>query len=108
MRTPSTTHPLSILVVDDMPEIQRLVSLCLEPMGHAITCASSGREAVRLAREKSVDLIITDVLMADGDGLELIRDVRQAQPGVRILAISGGGTSLTPTYCTTIAKAMGA
>jgi two-component system chemotaxis response regulator CheY len=108
MSAPSRGERLSILVVDDVPEIQRFVARCLEPAGHAISFASSGHEAARIAKESPVDLLITDVLMPDGDGLELIRDVKQMRPSVRILAISGGGNSLTPQYCTTVAKAMGA
>jgi len=91
-----------------MPEIQRVVAKSLTPFGHDVACASSGREAVRLLADRHFDLVIADVLMPEGDGLELITEMKKTVPDTRILAISGGGASLLPDYCVQIAKAFGA
>lgn len=99
---------MSVLVVDDVPEICDLVANFLEPLGHAVKRAESGREAVKVFRQHPCDLVITDVLMPDGDGLELIGELQRTTENVRILAISGGGASLGPGFCVSMAKALGA
>jgi CheY-like chemotaxis protein len=55
-----------------------------------------------------VDLVITDVLMPDGDGLEVITSLRRVAPLTRVLAVSGGGNHLRATDCLAFAKGLGA
>ena len=90
----SRTRPLNVVVADDVVEIQELVQHWLKDVGCAVSCASCGREVVKLMREKQIDVVITDVIMPDGDGLEVICDVKRLQPEARVLAISGGGSHL--------------
>ncbi len=102
------TESLTILVADDEDGIRTLLTHWLERAGHRIDCAASGREASRLLRQKSFDLVITDVVMPDGDGYELIAEVRRIQPRARIVAISGGGKYLEGADCLKIARGLGA
>lgn len=99
---------LSILVVDDEEGIRKLLRHWLERAGHSVACAESGRDASRLLRSQHYDLVITDVVMPDGDGFELISEFRHAQSGTRILAISGGGQYLKGPDCLRIARGLGA
>jgi len=62
-------------------------------LGHKVTSASSGNTAARILGEQRFDLLITDVLITDGDGLGLIERFKVAEPAVNILASSGGGKS---------------
>ena len=71
-------------------------------------CASSGEEVSELLRRQPVDLVITDVLMPDGDGLDVIQSLRQTHSAARVLAISGGGRHLQATDCLKFAKGLGA
>ena len=98
----------TVIVADDGTEIRNLIAIILEPVGFHVLLAKSGREASGLLRQHPCDLLIADVLMPDGDGLELISEAKRASETPRILAISGGGQSLQPEYCVKMAKAMGA
>ena len=99
---------LSVIVADDVEGIQDLVGHWLEESGHAVMCASTGRIASQLLKKQHFDLVITDVLMPDVDGLELILELKHSQPSVRILAISGGGRHMQATDCLKMAKNLGA
>lgn len=106
--TATLVTPLSILIADDEEGIRNLLLHWLQRVGHFVTCVSSGQEASRLLRAQRFDLLITDVVMPDGDGFELISNFRKAQPATRILAISGGGRYLQGADCLRIAKGLGA
>ena len=107
---PSGTPPFaaSVVVIDDVVEIQQLVQQWLRELGCIVTCVSTGREAVRILRTVHVDLVITDIIMPDGDGLEVITELRRAQPSTRLIAMSGGGNHLRAADCLKLAKGLGA
>jgi CheY-like chemotaxis protein len=93
----------SILVVEDADYLRDVIREMLEIGGHDVIPARSGKEAVRLCRERSFDLVITDLVMPDMDGLELLRSLRQSHSNLPVLAISGASSDLL-----TIAIALGA
>jgi two-component system cell cycle response regulator CpdR len=99
----------SILVVDDDFALRQLIQLTLESAGHHVTCAADGRLASRAMAltPAAFDLVITDMLMPERDGLELIEELRRRYPHVRIIAISGGGR-IAPEEYLQIAKGLGA
>lgn len=99
---------LSILVADDEEGIRSLLVHWLERHGHAVATVRSAQEATELLKQQCFDLVITDVVMPDGDGFELIAALRKAQPATRIIAISGGGKYLEGTDCLRIARGLGA
>jgi CheY-like chemotaxis protein len=100
--------PLSVVVADDVVEIQMLLQQWLRDLGCLVTCVSTGREAVRVIRNEHVDMVITDILMPDGDGLEVISELKRTQPSVRIIAMSGGGRHLGAAECLKLATGLGA
>ncbi|MEI6226203.1 MAG: response regulator, partial [Deltaproteobacteria bacterium] len=104
---PAQLGPLSIIVADDVVEIQTLLEFWLREAGCTVLCASTGNEVVRMARRQHVDLVITDVIMPDGDGLDVILDLKRCRPQARVLAISGGGRCLQAAECLKFAKGLG-
>jgi DNA-binding NtrC family response regulator len=87
--TPAT--PQRILVVDDDASIRRTLNILLTKAGYEVIQASDGLEAVRLWRDRGGDLVITDLHMPQKDGIETIIELLSHSPGLRIIAMSGGG-----------------
>ena len=104
----TVNKPLAIIVADDVEEIVRLLQQYLEDEGHKVSCVSTGHEVIRLLRKQHYDLVITDVLMPDGDGLDVIVAAKRDFAGTRVLAISGGGKYMVAGDCLRIAKGVGA
>src|SRR6516162_7778768 len=73
-----------VLIVDDDPDIQRLVSYNLSQAGFQVTTASSGRTALDSVQKQPPDLIILDIMMPDVDGMEVCRTLRQRENSRRI------------------------
>lgn len=84
-----------ILLIDDDPPILALFSHFLKNKGFDVVKAMDGNEATALLDDRSVDLIITDIMMPGKDGVAFIRDIRAAKNEVPIIAISGGTLSNT-------------
>jgi len=82
----------SILVVDDEPEVVEAIRRVLEHAGFAVAVASSVESGLQITREHQPDVVVTDVIMPKVHGLELIKALRARYPGVRVIAISGGGS----------------
>jgi DNA-binding NtrC family response regulator len=80
-----------IMVVDDDASIRRTLQLLLTRAGYEVIQASDGSEAVRLWRDRGADLVITDLHMPQKDGIETIIELLSHTPGIRIIAMSGGG-----------------
>jgi CheY-like chemotaxis protein len=97
----------AILVVDDESELLELVELVLVGAGYRVTCAADVRAAGRALAGEKFDVIVTDLLMPDRDGLEFIGDLRRNYPAARIIAISGGGRVAGENYLK-LAKGLGA
>lgn len=85
-----------ILVADDMKGITNAVTRVLTSDGHEVDICENGVEAIIKLKENRYDLVITDILMPEKDGLEVAKYIRKELPEDRrntpILAITGGGT----------------
>jgi DNA-binding NtrC family response regulator len=101
-------QPLTILVADDEDSIRSLVQHFLTAAGHTVVLVGNAREAFDHLRRQTFDLVITDVLMPDGDGIDLITELKQVQPKARILAMSGGGRYLEGSDYLKLASGLGA
>ncbi|MFI5231189.1 MAG: response regulator [Gemmatimonadales bacterium] len=88
----------TILVIEDDPGVRRVLLHTLEYAGHQVRAVDNGRDALRALQDLEPDLVVTDIVMPDSDGLEIIRVLRSDHPGVRIIAISGGGMICRTTY----------
>lgn len=80
-----------ILVIDDEPSILLMIKKMLEKAGHEVDMALNGREGMELFEENKPDLLITDIIMPEKEGLETIFELRRKYPELKIIAISGGG-----------------
>lgn len=81
----------AILLVDDDPSVRQVVSEMLRQAGHDVTPAENGRVALAQLRERTFDLVITDLIMPEQEGIETIAEIRRHEPNMRIIAMSGGG-----------------
>ena len=90
--------PRKILVVDDEPEFRDVLAANLGRLGYAVTLAADGREASVAIAASHFDLVITDLLMPDKEGLELIQELRRDNGSTRIIAMSGGGRNASTSY----------
>lgn len=98
-----------ILAVDDETELLSLAREILEEDGHSVECVDSGREALAKLRAEDFDLLLTDIMMPDLDGIELIRTAQsKIEAGMKVLAISGGGDRFPGSYALSLAEAFGA
>ena len=95
-----------ILLVDDEISIRRLLQTILAHEGHEVTTACDGNEGLSLVNLAIFDLVITDLIMPDKEGLEMIREIRKSHPNLKIIAMTGGGHG-NPTEYLTWAKAFG-
>lgn len=80
-----------ILVFDDEPSILLMIKKILEKAGHEVEVALNGREGLELFEKNKPDLLITDIIMPEKEGLETIFELRRKHPDLKIIAISGGG-----------------
>ena len=80
-----------ILIADDNDELLELHRVFLGQNGHEVLTARNGEEAMQLIATEPVDLLITDVIMPDKEGIETILELRRTRPTLPIIAISGGG-----------------
>lgn len=79
-----------ILLIDDDALTRNVLRQMLERAGHEVVETCHGREGLRRYRDMPADLVITDILMPEQEGLETIRELRRLAPAVKIIAISGG------------------
>ncbi len=81
----------SILIIDDDASIRDSLRRTLHKEGYTILEASEGRGGLKQLEHSLADLILLDMFMPDKDGLETIGELRRTHPGIRIIAMSGGG-----------------
>ncbi|QGY39786.1 response regulator [Pseudodesulfovibrio cashew] len=80
----------TILVVDDAPMIRELLKSVLEAEGFAVIEAADGEEAIRLCRDKDVDLSIIDIFLPKKGGLQVMGELIKSDKQHKFIAISGG------------------
>ncbi len=97
-----------ILVVDDEKQIRDILMQFLTRAGHEVELAEDGVAAMQKYRASEFDLIITDLMMAKKNGLELIQEISREFGEVRVIAISGGVPATPSDYYLSVAKLMGA
>ena len=95
-----------ILIIDDDPQILDMLGQTLKHEGHEVVKALDGKEGLKLYRENPADLLITNMIMAETEGIEIIMEFQRDFPYVKIIAISGGGR-IEPEEYLYIARMLG-
>lgn len=83
-----------ILLIDDDPRIENVFGQALRRAGHEVETATNGKEGIAKVNAAPPDLIITDIMMPEMDGLEILLAIRKTQPTIPVIAISGGMRAL--------------
>jgi len=96
-----------ILIIDDDEMMNGMIVQLLSEAGYETESATDGNLGLRLLRDNAFDLIVTDIIMPEKEGLETIAAIRKDNKGVPIIAISGGG-KLGPEHYLHMAKHFGA
>jgi len=96
-----------ILIIDDDHHVLLMTKKMLERVGFEVDLASNGNEGLELFKRLSVDLVITDIIMPEKEGLETIREMKRLRSDLKIIAMSGGGKVSSDNYLNT-AKIFGA
>ena len=91
----------TILIIDDDEQFNLMMKTALEAKGYEVETASNGRDAKVLYQNKKYDVIITDIIMPDVDGYEVILDLRRMGLGDRTIAVSAGGRTAADDYLIT-------
>lgn len=97
----------TILIIDDDDKIRKVLRRMIEGEGFEIIEAENGDDGMVLFREKSPALVIIDIIMPGKDGLTVIQEIREQNPGARVIAMSGG-LVLTPDIYLEEANKIGA
>ena len=87
-----------ILIIDDEIDVRAVMAKVLERAGHEVEFAGSGAEGIRAYETRGADMIITDIIMPGLNGVDLVKQLRDARFGGRIVAISGGGNLASAGY----------
>lgn len=87
-----------ILIIDDDEQILPMLAHAMELAGYAAVTALDGREGQRLLEKQHFDLVITDLIMPEREGMETITYIKKNFPAIKIIAISGGGRIGPETY----------
>ena len=81
----------NILLIDDETDVRESVSRVLEREGYTVHTAENAETGLALVANGDFDVLISDVIMPGIDGVQAIRQIRNSHPGMKIIAISGGG-----------------
>jgi CheY-like chemotaxis protein len=97
-----------VLVVDDNEDMRRSMALLLGRAGYQVDTAPNGAQALERHRVQAADVLITDLLMPEKDGIETIAQFRRDYPAVKIIAMSGGGMRVKGERYLATAEVVGA
>lgn len=87
-----------ILIIDDEQPVQKMLKRLLEKNDYTVIQADNGNEGIKKFKRHTPDLVITDLIMPEKEGLETIRELKGIKPEVKIIAISGGGLNDPKMY----------
>lgn len=90
-----------ILIIDDEPDILFMLKKMMERAGFVVYLAANGADGLSSFYANTPDLVITDIIMPEKEGLEIIREMKRNQPHLKIIAISGGGRISADSYLET-------
>jgi CheY-like chemotaxis protein len=96
-----------VLIVEDDKELREMLKMSLLRKGYTVLEAENGKEAISHFKPLITDLVVTDLIMPEEDGIKVVIRLRELKPSIKIIAISGGG-KVGPGSYLNLAKALGA
>jgi len=99
--------PPKILLIDDDLVVRTAMVQFLADLGYQVVVAADGERGLRLFRSEKPDLVITDIIMPEKEGIQTIVEMRREQPSAKIIAVSGGGRIGNADFLK-VARSMGA
>ncbi len=96
--TANRFEKIKILIIDDDELVRLTLKNVLKKMGCIVFEAQNGNEGVALYKKETPDLVVTDILMPDKEGLETISEIRVMNPKAKIIAMSGGGAGQNMSF----------
>ncbi len=93
-----------LLLIEDMAGVRDSLEMILQLAGHDVSIAKNGAEGLAILNGSSFELVITDILMPEVDGTEVIMKTKERTPSTKILAISAGGNGVSADQALTIAS----
>ena len=94
----------NVLIIEDMSGVRQTLEIMLKGLNHSVTTAVDGDDGLRKASEASFDLVITDIMMPEKDGIDVIMGLKKAGKDLPVIAISGGGTKVSADDALSIAE----
>ncbi len=94
----------TVLVIDDEQEARELWRDLLAAEGHDVQTAETGNEGLEAALERAFDVIVTDILMPEKDGIETLMELRNEGVRSRVIAVSGGGVVVDTSFLDVASK----
>lgn len=93
-----------IMVVDDDIGIKKLLENAFLKVGYEVSAFTSGKDAINKFKNDPHDVLITDIIMPEKDGIETIIEIKKIEPNIKIIAISGGGRIKADDYLNIVKK----
>lgn len=87
-----------ILVIDDDNDFRKMLCSKLTKSGYEVVEAENGVEGIKRFSEQEVNLVVTDIIMPEKEGMETIMELKNLDPALKIIAVSGGGRSAPEDY----------
>jgi DNA-binding NtrC family response regulator len=102
------TEPIRVLISDDLAPMRESLAIALGAAGIAVDTAATGAETLSRLRAGHYDVLVTDIWMPEMDGVTLIKVLSSEFPGLRIMAMTGGGPDMTIETALSLAEVWGA
>jgi DNA-binding response OmpR family regulator len=96
-----------VLIVEDEKDLREMLKISLSRKQFTVMEANNGKDAIIHFKPSVTDIVITDLIMPEEDGLKVIMKLKELKPSLKIVAISGGGKAGPGSYLN-LAKALGA
>jgi YesN/AraC family two-component response regulator len=86
-----TNDPVRVLIIDDEAQFRKMLRQFLESSGYEVVEAANGDEGVKLFFEKPADMVISDIIMPEKEGIETVMEIKRQFPDAKVIVVSGGG-----------------
>ena len=87
-----------ILLIDDDVDFRTMLRRTLQKAGHEVAEAGNGQEGLKQLSESLVDLVLTDIIMPDMEGVETVMHLKRTHPALKVIVMSGGGRLTSDSY----------